>query len=49
VKGLVNGLKKRLIQEFIDQENGIEVSNEGIAIHGIIRELMKAPVSNKSF
>ena len=49
MKELVNRLKRRLIQEFIDQENGIEVSNEGITIHGITGELVESPVSNKSF
>ena len=49
MKELVNRLKRRLIQEFIDQKKGIEVGNEGITIHGITGELVESPVSNESF
>ena len=45
MKELVNRLKRRLIQEFIDQEKGIEVGNEGIRIHGITGELVESHVS----
>jgi len=45
MKELVNRLKRRLIQEFIDQEKGIEVGNEGIRIHCITGKLVESHVS----